>query len=77
VNWTKGANAAKLRLRELTLPVLVANGIDDVMVPAENSFIIARGAPDAKLVLYPRSGHAFLFQYAEVFADEVERFLEA
>jgi pimeloyl-ACP methyl ester carboxylesterase len=46
------------------------------MVPAENSFIIARQAPNAKLVLYPRSGHGFLFQYAEVFADEVERFLQ-
>jgi len=77
VNWTKGANAAKLRLHELALPVLVANGINDVMVPAENSFIIARTAPDAKLVLYPRSGHAFLFHYAQAFADEIERFLEA
>jgi pimeloyl-ACP methyl ester carboxylesterase len=76
VNWTKGVNAAKARLSELALPVLVANGVDDVMVPAENSFIIARDAPDAKLVLYPRSGHGFLFQYAEAFADEVERFLQ-
>ena len=76
VSWTKGENAAKARLRELALPVLVANGVDDVMVPAENSFIIARRAPNAKLVLYPRSGHAFLFQYAEAFADEVERFLQ-
>jgi pimeloyl-ACP methyl ester carboxylesterase len=77
VSWTKGENAAKSRLNKLALSVLVANGVDDVMVPAENSFIIARGAPDAKLVLYPRSGHAFLFQYAGAFADEVERFLEA
>jgi hypothetical protein len=38
---------------------LVANGIGDVMVPAENSFVIARHAPNAKLVLYPRSGHGF------------------
>jgi pimeloyl-ACP methyl ester carboxylesterase len=49
------------------VPVLVANGVDDVMVPAENSFVIARNAPDAKLVLYPRSGHAYLFQYADAF----------
>jgi pimeloyl-ACP methyl ester carboxylesterase len=56
--------------------VLVANGVDGVMVPAENSFIIARDAPDAKLILYPRSGHGFLFQYAEAFVDEVERFLQ-
>jgi pimeloyl-ACP methyl ester carboxylesterase len=77
VDWTKGIDAAKARLRELALPVLVANGIDDVMVPAENSFFIARDAPDAKLILYPRAGHAFLFQHAEAFADEVHRFLQA
>lgn len=73
--WTKGVGSAKPRLHELALPVLVANGVDDIMAPAENSFIIAKGAPNAKLILYPRSGHAFLFQYAESFAAEVERFL--
>jgi pimeloyl-ACP methyl ester carboxylesterase len=76
VDWTKGINAAKPRLSELAVPVLVAKRVDDAMVPAENSFVIARNAPDAKLVLYPRSGHAFLFQYADAFADEVDRFLQ-
>ena len=75
--WTKGENSAKPRLGKLNMPVLVANGIDDVMVPAENSFIIARDAPDAKLVIYPNSGHGFLFQYADDFADQVISFLEA
>jgi pimeloyl-ACP methyl ester carboxylesterase len=73
--WTKGIGSARPRLGELAVPVLVANGVHDVMVPAENSFAIAREAPDAKLVIYPRSGHAFLFQFAEDFANEVERFL--
>ena len=36
----------------------------------------ARGAEKCSLILYPRSGNTFLFQYADVFADEVERFLE-
>ena len=57
------------------MPVLVANGIGDVMVPAEHSFAIARGAPSAKLILYPDAGHAFLFQCAEDFTAEVLRFL--
>ena len=56
------------------MPVLVANGIADVMVPAEHSFAIAQKAPRAKLVLYPDAGHAFLFQYAEDFCAEVLRF---
>jgi pimeloyl-ACP methyl ester carboxylesterase len=53
---------------------MVGNGIADVMVPAEHSFAIARKAPTAKLLLYPDSGHAFLFQYAEDFCAEVLRF---
>jgi pimeloyl-ACP methyl ester carboxylesterase len=47
------------------------------MVPAEHSFAIARNAPRAKLILYPDAGHAFLFQYAEDFSDEVLKFLSA
>lgn len=57
------------------MPVLVSNGIADVMVPAEHSFAIARSAPKAKLILYPDAGHAFLFQYAEEFSAEVLKFL--
>lgn len=57
------------------LPVLVANGVTDVMIPAEHSFAIARTAPNAKLVLYPDAGHAFLFQYVEEFTREVLAFL--
>jgi hypothetical protein len=53
------------------LPALVANGVKDVMIPAEHSFAIARTAPNAKLVLYPDAGHAFLFQYVEEFTREV------
>jgi pimeloyl-ACP methyl ester carboxylesterase len=75
VAWWKGENAARSRLAELSLPVLVANGTTDVMIPAEHSFAIARTAPNAKLILYPDAGHAFLFQYAEDFTQEVQKFL--
>jgi pimeloyl-ACP methyl ester carboxylesterase len=75
VAWWKGEGAARSRLAELSLPVLVANGVRDVMIPAEHSFAIARTAPNAKLVLYPDAGHAFLFQYAEEFTREVLAFL--
>jgi pimeloyl-ACP methyl ester carboxylesterase len=76
VAWWHGMGAAKTRLSSLGLPILVANGIADVMVPAEHSFTIARDAPNAKLILYPDSGHAFLFQYAHDFSAEVLNFLE-
>lgn len=65
------------RLSELTLPILVANGVSDIMVPAYGSYVISQEAPNAKLILYPDAGHGFLFQYIDDFAGEVDRFLSA
>ncbi|MCJ8521097.1 pimeloyl-ACP methyl ester carboxylesterase [Pseudorhizobium tarimense] len=61
---------------ELRLPMLVANGALDVMIPAYRSYVLAQQAPDAKLILYPGAGHAFLFQDIEGFARDIEQFLE-
>jgi pimeloyl-ACP methyl ester carboxylesterase len=77
VNWWNGRDAARPRLGELTLPILVANGVADVMVPAYSSYVISQEAPDVKLILYPDAGHAFLFQHAEAFTQDVLRFLAA
>ena len=69
------AAGVRERLSELTLPILVANGAHDVMIPAYRSFVISQEAPNARLVLYPNAGHAFLFQYTDEFAAEIDRFL--
>lgn len=66
---------SRARLKQLTLPVLVANGVHDVLMPAFGTYVIAREAPHAKAVLYPDAGHAFLFQYAADFTAEVDKFL--
>lgn len=63
------------RLNELRIPMLVTNGAHDVMLPAYRSYVLSQQAKDAKLVLYPDAGHAFLFQYIEDFASEIDRFL--
>lgn len=63
------------RARDLRLPVLVANGAHDVMLPAYRSFVLSQQAPDAKLILYPDAGHAFLFQDIADFAAEIDLFL--
>jgi pimeloyl-ACP methyl ester carboxylesterase len=57
------------------MPVLVANGTNDVMIDAYASFAMVRALPDAKLVLYSDAGHGFLFQHIEDFAREVLAFL--
>lgn len=63
------------RLGEIRQPVLIANGNDDIMTPTYGSYAMFQALPDAKLVLYPDSGHGFLFQYPEAFAAEVLDFL--
>ena len=60
----------------VTDPVLVANGVEDAMIPTYQSFALAQALPTTTLVIYPDSGHAFMFQYPEQFAGEVVRFLE-
>lgn len=64
------------RVNELRLPILVANGAHDVMLPAYRSYVLSQQATDAKLILYPDAGHGFLFQVIEDFALEIDRFLE-
>ncbi|MDD9270480.1 alpha/beta fold hydrolase [Paenibacillus sp. GCM10023248] len=63
------------RLGEIKQPVLVANGDHDIMVPTINSYIISQKIPNAQLIIYPDSGHGFLFQYPDLFAAHVSLFL--
>ena len=44
-------------------PVFVANGDNDVMVASSLSADLARRIPNAKLTIYPDSGHGGVFQY--------------
>ena len=63
------------RLKEIKQPTLVFNGIDDVMIPTINSYILARHIRNARLVLYPDSGHGALAQYPDQFCAEVNALL--
>jgi pimeloyl-ACP methyl ester carboxylesterase len=63
-------------LAKIRQPVLVANGDHDVMVASEHSADMARRLPNAKLVIYPNSGHGGVFQYHQQFVPEVLEFLE-
>lgn len=56
-------------------PVLVVNGIHDRMVPASNSYVLVSHIKNAKLILYPDSGHGALFQYHDDFVKQANSFL--
>jgi pimeloyl-ACP methyl ester carboxylesterase len=62
-------------LSAIKVPVLVANGDHDLMVASAHSADMARRLPDAKLVIYPNSGHGGVFQHHEKFVPEVLAFL--
>ncbi|KAH6896572.1 Alpha/Beta hydrolase protein [Thelonectria olida] len=65
------------RFDELTLPVLIANGSEDLLLPSENSYLMWKKLSkyNAQLHLFPDSGHGFLFQYADDFSRIINDFL--
>jgi pimeloyl-ACP methyl ester carboxylesterase len=64
-------------LGRITHPVFVANGDNDVMVASSLSEDLARRIPNAKLAIYPDSGHGGVFQYHQQFVPAVLEFLES
>ena len=71
----QGEDGAFKRLGDIAVPVLVANGDQDRAFAVENSLALVRAIPNAQLAIYPDAGHAFHFQHAERFAEDVIRFL--
>jgi pimeloyl-ACP methyl ester carboxylesterase len=63
-------------LSVITQPVFVANGDHDLMVASSHSTDIARRIPNARLKIYPNSGHGGVFQYHREFVTEVLEFLD-
>lgn len=63
-------------LGRITIPVLIANGDSDVMVPTENSIDMARRISDAQLVIYEDAGHGGIFQYHAEFVPKALLFLD-
>jgi pimeloyl-ACP methyl ester carboxylesterase len=63
-------------LSRIKQPVFVANGDNDVMVASSLSADLARRIPNAKLTIYPDSGHGGVFQYHREFVPAVLEFLQ-
>lgn len=68
---------APQNLGALKIPVLIANGDQDIMVPTQNSIDMAGRIPGSKLVIYPDAGHGGIFQYHADFVREALSFLGA
>jgi pimeloyl-ACP methyl ester carboxylesterase len=62
-------------LSRITQPVFVANGDHDLMVASSHSADMARRLPNARLTIYPDSGHGGVFQQHEEFVPAALAFL--
>jgi pimeloyl-ACP methyl ester carboxylesterase len=62
-------------LGSIRIPVLIANGDNDIMVPSINSHDMARRIPGAQVVIYRDAGHGGVFQYHSEFVPTALRFL--
>jgi len=65
------------RLPQITAPTLVIHGVNDRLVPAANSDLIARRIPSAQLVKVADAGHIFLTDQPEKAHDAILSFLAA
>jgi len=59
----------------ITQPVFVANGDHDLMVDSSHSADMARRLPNARLKIYPNSGHGGVFQHHRTFLSDALQFL--
>ncbi|KAL7941886.1 Alpha/Beta hydrolase protein [Trichoderma barbatum] len=63
-------------LQTIQKDVLITSGDSDLIVPTQNSFVLARQLPRANFIMFPSSGHGHLFQYAGYFTKVVGEFLD-
>ncbi|MDQ7809160.1 alpha/beta hydrolase [Amycolatopsis sp. A133] len=71
--WERSSTPAGLA--NVSQPALVVNGDNDVMIPTISSFTLAQALPNARLSIYPDSGHGGLFQHHELFVRQALEFL--
>jgi len=68
-------NAVGARLRQISAPVLIATGTEDVVIPPSNALKLVNAIPSAWLAQFPHGGHAFMAQYLRQLADLINCFL--
>jgi pimeloyl-ACP methyl ester carboxylesterase len=64
------------RVQEINVPVLVATGTADIVIPPSNALKLVNAIPGAWLAQFNGGGHAFMYQYPHPLADLINSFLE-
>jgi len=68
-------NGVGNQLRDIRVPVLIAAGTEDIVIPPSNALKLVNAIPGAWLAQFPGSGHAFMAQYPKPLADLINAFL--
>jgi len=68
-------NGVASQLREIGVPVLLATGTEDLVIPASNALKLANAIPGAWLAQFSPRGPAFMAQYPRALADLINSFL--
>ena len=68
-------NGVTNQLREIRMPVLVAAGTEDIVIPASNALKLVNAIPGAWLAQFAHCGHAFMAQYPRALGDLINSFL--
>ncbi len=68
-------NGVASQLRKIPVPVLIAAGTEDIVIPASNALKLVNAIPSAWLAQFPLGGHAFMAQYPRALADLINSFL--
>jgi pimeloyl-ACP methyl ester carboxylesterase len=64
------------RVQQIETPTLVIHGDVDPLVPLENGLHLAQTIPEARLIVYPQTGHIPEVERAEQFNRDILAFLE-
>lgn len=74
--WERQFNAVTVfnsedDLAQITVPTLILTGSEDIVLPPENSALLAQRLPHAQLHTIPTGGHLFFIEKAEEFNQRV------
>jgi pimeloyl-ACP methyl ester carboxylesterase len=64
-------------LKAIKQPTLIVGGSNDLIIYPVNSYILQQNLPNAKLLIYPDTGHGPHDRYPEMFIRDVSTFLSA
>jgi pimeloyl-ACP methyl ester carboxylesterase len=67
----------RAQLSEIKVPVLVVAGRHDLVTPPDQSFQLANGLPQSRLVVLEHSGHFPFFEENYLFTEWVRKFMIA